>query len=173
MGIECYGVSLYSAEPTDAIAKAISQRPFIEPCGEHALLGGRKFEYADGRHLIELLLTKREDGSCLDIRFALSNHSSVDEPFIEITRWAVSLMSPVIWPMNATKMIRESLPFSTDLAFFEVVRSEIAAIRGRWIENFDPPRGSVRVDQAWSIVFQRKGDQPPEPTRPFRPSGSS
>ena len=159
MGIECYGVSLYSTVSADVIGKAIHQRPFIVSRGEHALFGGRKFEYDDGRHLIELLLSQRGDRSCLDIRFALSNHSTIDEPFIELTRWVVSLMSPEIWPMNATKLISDSLPFSTDSAFFTVVRTEIAAIRGRWIDEFDPPRGAIKVDQAWSIVLPRNPDE--------------
>lgn len=84
MGMECYGVSLYSAEPpAGVIAQAIDRRPHIQSGGEHALFGGRTFVYDDDRLLIELLLTEREDGNCLDIRFALSNHSSIDAPFLE------------------------------------------------------------------------------------------
>ncbi len=157
MGIECYGVSLYSADPpTATIAGAIEQRPHVQSRGEHVLFGGRKFVYDDHRHLIELLLTERDEGSCLDIRFALSNDPTIDAAFIEITRWAVDLMSPTIWPMNATKAIRDSIPFPADSSFFAVVESEIAAIRGVWLEMFDPPRGAVKVDRSWDSVWPPK-----------------
>ena len=154
MGMECYGVSLHSAEPpADTVAETISERAHIQSRGEHALFGGRKFVYDDDQHLIEMLLTERDEGNCLDIRFALSNHSSVDAPFIEIARWAVELMSPTIWPMNGTEAVRDAIPFPPDGDFFAVVESEIETIRSTWLEMFDPPRGPVKVDRAWDAVL--------------------
>ena len=157
MGMECYGVSLHSAEPpADVIAQAIAQLPHVQFRGEHALFGGWRFVHDDDRHLIELLLTERDGGNCLDIRFALSNHSSIDDSFIEITQWAVDLMFPAIWPMNGTNAVRDSIPFPPDGDFFAVVGTEIEAIRSTWLQMFDPPRGPVEVDQAWDGLLPQE-----------------
>lgn len=153
MGIECYGVSLISSTATvQTVTELLLHRPHVLALERHPIYDGLRFEYHDGMHLVEMLLNTHEEGCTLDIRFALSNHSSIDAIFLDLTKSTADLMAATIWPMNVTPAIRSKIPFPPDGLYFTTCETEIEALRSAWLKIAGPSRGPVSVDRAWDNI---------------------